>query len=95
MSPTVPPPDPLLGCLVFTIVLLSIGLFIYLARGAYNAHERRRLQRQGRHRKIPGPSPRNRGCTHPDFLRLLAELLLLILLLASLLTWLGYEPPLW
>ena len=78
------------------IVLLGAGL-LALGWHAYQNHlEISRLRRNG-HRGLACRRLSQRGGVHPEFLRTLAELcLLLLLLLAAVLGWLGAaDPPGW
>jgi hypothetical protein len=74
------------------IVLLGAGL-LALGWQAYQNHlEISRLRRNG-HRRVACRRLSERGGVHPDFLRALAELSLLVLLLAAVLGWLGAADP--
>ncbi len=77
------------------IVLLGAGL-LALGWHAYQNHlEISRLRRNG-HRRVACRRLSHRGCVPPDLLRCLAELCLLVLLLAAVLGWLGAaDPPGW
>lgn len=75
------------------IVLLAAGLLALGWRTYQNHLEISRLRRNG-WRRVAGRHCR-RGAVHPEFLRALAELGLLVLLLATLLGWLGAGPPGW
>lgn len=76
------------------IALLGAGLLALGWRAWQNHRELSRLRRNGWRRVACRPY--RRGCVHPDFLRLLAELLVLVLLLVSVLGWLGAgEPAAW
>lgn len=73
--------------LLYACGLIGIALVIIGARCIYNAIELRRLKRSGYH-KIAAKRY-TRGSAHPEFMRGLAEILLLILLLVALLGWMG------
>lgn len=73
------------------IVLLAAGLLALGWRAWQNHLELSRMRRNG-WRRVAGRQYR-RGAVHPDFLRGLAELALLVLLLASVLGWLGATAP--
>lgn len=73
------------------IALLGAGLLALGWRAWQNHLEISRLRRNG-HRRVACRQYR-RGSVPPDFLRGLAELLLLVLLLVSLLGWLGMAAP--
>ena len=80
---------------VSTLVLLLAAALLALGWRAYQNHlEIMRLRRNG-HRRVALRRYR-RGAAHPDLLRGLAELGLLVLLLLALLGWLGAaDPPGW
>lgn len=73
------------------IVLLGAALLALGWRAYQNHLEITRLRRNG-HRRVACRSYR-RACVHPDFLRGLAELAVLVLLLATVLGWLGAADP--
>lgn len=75
--------------LVAVLICLAIAATIYGLRCLYNAAELRRLKRNGYH-KISAKRY-NRGEVDSTFLRMLAELGILILLLAAVFGWLGYS----
>ena len=78
----------------FLIVLLGAALLALGWRAYQNHLEITRLRRNG-YRRMAIRHYR-RGCVQPDFLRGLAELFLLVLLLATVLGWLGAaDPPGW
>lgn len=77
---------------VFFIVLLAAGLLALGWRAYQNHLEISRLRRNG-YRRVAARR-QLRGGVHPEFLRVLAELGLLVLLLATLLGWMGLETPL-
>ncbi len=77
----------------FLIVLLAAGLLALGWRTRQNHLELSRLRRNG-HRRLAFRRYR-RGAADPDFLRALAELTLLVLLLVALLGWMGLQAPRW
>jgi len=77
------------------IGLLGAALLALGWRAWQNHLEITRLRRNG-HRRVACRRLSDRGAVHPDFLRGLAELLVLLLLLGAVLGWLGAsEPPTW
>ena len=76
------------------IALLAAALLAFAWRAWQNHLELRELRRNG-HRRVAWRRY-YRGGVHPEFLRALAELCLLVLLLAAVLGWLGAaDPPGW
>jgi hypothetical protein len=71
--------------------LLATALLIMGGRAYRNHLEIRRLERNGC-RKLAFRRA-GRGCVDVDFLRCMAELTLLLLLLASVFGWLGHQAP--
>lgn len=77
------------------ILLLGVALLALGWRAWQNHLEITRLRRNG-HRRVACRRLSQRGAVHPDFLRGLAELLVLLLLLGAVLGWLGAaEPRVW
>ena len=77
------------------IGLLGAALLALGWRAWQNHLEITRLRRNG-HRRVACRRLSDRRAVHPDFLRGLAELLVLLLLLGAVLGWLGAaEPPAW
>lgn len=77
-----------------TVIVLLAAALLALGWRAYQNHlEITRLRRNG-HRRVALRRYR-RGGVHPDFLRGLAELGLLVLLLLAVLGWLAADPPRW
>lgn len=73
------------------IGLLAAGLLVLGVRAYRNHLEIKRLQRNG-YRKLAFRLS-SRGCVDVDFLRCMAELTLLLLLLATVFGWLGHQSP--
>ena len=77
------------------ILRLGVALLALGWRAWQNHLEITRLRRNG-HRRVACRRLSQRGAVHPDFLRGLAELLVLLLLLGAVLGWLGAaEPRVW
>lgn len=75
--------------LVATAIFLAIAGIIIGVRCIYNAMELRRLKRSGYHKLV---SKRyNRGHADEGFVRVIAELGILILLLIALFGWMGFR----
>lgn len=77
--------------IIATLIFLVIAAAIIGCRCIYNAVELRRLKRSG-YRKI-ATKRHNRGSVDADFLRCLAELTLLLLMLAAVFGWLAHGTP--
>lgn len=80
--------------LYFLIACLTPLLIVVGGRVLYNYRERKRMARHV-HRKLSMLRPWERGHIDESFMRGVAEACLLILLLASLLAWLGLDEPKW
>ncbi|WP_395741159.1 hypothetical protein [Prosthecobacter sp.] len=76
----------------FLIALLGAALLLLSVRACRNNREIRRLQRKGWRRQTLRQSCQ-RGYADEDFLRAVAELCMLIFLLASVLAWLSLRAP--
>ncbi|WP_395753787.1 hypothetical protein [Prosthecobacter sp.] len=79
-------------CACSLIALLGAAILALGLRAWRNHREIRRLQRNGS-RRLAFRRNWQRGCADEDFLRAMAELCLIILLLASVVSWLALHSP--
>ncbi len=76
----------------FILAILLVALSVLGWRAFQNHLEISRLRRNG-HRRVAARRLSDRGSVDHDFLRGIAELLLLLLLLAAVLGWLAHSDP--
>lgn len=79
--------------ILFIIAPVALSFCCLLARVIYNRMEIRRLERNGYRKLSARFKASNRGAINFEILRGLAELLLLLLLLAAVLGWLSHSDP--